>query len=140
MTLNSSNKAVDKMEDINTIICNESQCLIINHLYTVEEYLTLNFLVKSGEFSGKSNFCVSKERIELIVQSLREVHKNLLGRIDIEDYDSDAHLVFELNRLGQAIVSGQIGGSHEEHIMRFKFISDQTILERLINLLSTIIR
>jgi hypothetical protein len=128
------------MEDVNIIISTETQCLIVKHLYTVEDYLTFNIQVKSGEFAGQSNFCVSKEKVGEIIQSLEEANKKLLGRSEIDDYDSDAHLVIEATRLGQVVVSGQIGGSHGEHSMRFKFTSDQTILERLINLFSVLIR
>jgi predicted DNA-binding protein (UPF0278 family) len=128
------------MEDVNIIISTETQCLIVKHLYTVEDYLTFNIQVKSGEFAGQSNFCVPKEKVGEIIQSLEEANKKLLGRSEIDDYDSDAHLVIEATRLGQVVVSGQIGGSHGEHSMRFKFTSDQTILERLINLFSVLIR
>ena len=44
-------------------ISSESYCLTLEHLYTVEGYLTLTIGVKSGEFTGKSHFCVSEEQL-----------------------------------------------------------------------------
>ncbi|MCR8845343.1 hypothetical protein NQ117_16805 [Paenibacillus sp. SC116] len=128
------------MEDVNIIMNTETQCLIVEHLYTVENYLTFNIQVKSGGFAGQSNFCISKEKIGEIIQSLEEAYEKLSGRSQIDDYDSDAHLVIKATRLGKVTVSGQIGGSHQEHSMRFEFTSDQTVLERLINLFNVLIR
>lgn len=123
------------MNDIDAVISNGSQLLCLEYLYTVEDYITLSIRVKSGGFSGESNFCISKERINLIIEKLREMHENLLGSITLDDYDSDAHIVFKVSGLGQLVITGQIGGSHEEHNMKFKFVSDQSIIHELINTL-----
>lgn len=121
------------MNDIDAVISNDSQLLCLEYLYTVEDYITLSIRVKSGEFSGQSNFCISKERINLIIEKLREMQENLLGSITLDDYDSDAHIIFKVSGLGQLVITGQIGGSHEEHTMKFKFVSDQYIIHGLIN-------
>ncbi len=127
------------MEDDNRIICADNYCLTIEHLYTVEGYLTLTISVKSGLFMGKSNFCISGEQLGIFIKSLKEISLRLLGDSRMDDYDSDAHIIFEVTKLGNVIVTGQIGGSHEEHSMRFKFTSDQTIFERLVRLLGSLI-
>jgi hypothetical protein len=121
-------------------ISSESYCLTLEHLYTVEGYLTLTIGVKSGEFTGKSHFCVSEEQLLIFIQSLKEISVRLSGESVINDFDSDAHIIFEATKLGQVIVSGQIGGSHEEHYMRFKFNSDQTILEGIARMLDSLIK
>ncbi|MFD2115647.1 hypothetical protein ACFSTH_11555 [Paenibacillus yanchengensis] len=122
-----------------TLISTENHCLTMEHLYTVEGYLTLSIGVRSGVFVGKSNFCISEEKLGLFIQSIKEINDRLLGDSRMDDYDSDAHIIFGANKLGHVVVSGQIGGSHEEHSMRFKFTSDQTILEGLVYLLDSLI-
>ncbi|MFD2172163.1 hypothetical protein [Tumebacillus lipolyticus] len=119
------------MDHDNSVICTSNQELTVNHLYTIEDYLTLNIQVRSGDFAGSSNFCISKENAILISRSLSDMHKKLMGSCAIEDYDSDAHLQIEVNSFGRVLVYGQIGGSHEDHYMKFKFISDQAALELL---------
>ena len=61
---------------------------------------------------------------------------DLVGSCDLYDYDSDASILFEMGKFGHLHISGQIGGSHQDHIVRFKFISDQTFLPYLIKSLS----
>lgn len=89
---------------------------------------------------GSSNFCISGEKLKSFIQSLKEINLKLSGGSRIDDHDSDAHIIFEATKLGYVVVSGQIGGSHEEHNMRFKFTSDQTILEKLVYLLDSLIK
>lgn len=111
----------------------------MERLYTVEGYLTLAIGVKSGEFRGKSNFCISEEQLGVFLQSLKKMNVRLSGDSRMDDSDSDAHIIFEATKLGHVVVSGQIGGSHEEYSMRFKFTSDQKILEGLVRLLGSLI-
>ncbi|MFC6332753.1 hypothetical protein ACFP56_08975 [Paenibacillus septentrionalis] len=127
------------MGDRRTILSTDKYCLTVEHLYTVEGYLTLAISIKSGEFMGKSNFCISEEQLSIFIQSLKEIDARLSGDSKIDDYDSDAHIIFEVNKLGHVIISGQVGGSHEEHSMRFKFTTDQTILERFGRVLGSLI-
>ncbi|MFD2701952.1 hypothetical protein ACFSVM_15920 [Paenibacillus shunpengii] len=128
------------MNDIDAVISNDSQLLCLEHLYTVDDYLTLSIRVKSGGFSGESNFCISKERINLIIEKLREMQRNLLGSITLDDYDSDANIIFKVSGLGHLVITGQIGGSHAEHMLKFKFVSDQTIINGLIDILNSFLR
>lgn len=114
------------------IINSEGKELCIDHLYTVEDYFTFNIKVKSGEFAGTSNFCMPKESAVLIIEALAMMNKDLKGSCELKDYDSDAHIIIEMDKLGHAVIYGQIGGSHEEHFMKFKYETDQTILEKLI--------
>ncbi|MCX7570492.1 hypothetical protein OS242_11015 [Tumebacillus sp. DT12] len=127
------------MKDKKRIFSTENHFLTMEHLYTVEGYLTLAIGVKSGEFMGKSNFCISEEQLGVFIRSIKEISVRLSGDSRMDDYDSDAHIIFEAAKLGHVVISGQIGGSHEEHSMRFKFTSDQTILEGLVRLLGSLI-
>lgn len=121
------------MQD-NMMINTEDKELKIEHLYTVEDYFTFNIRVKSGDFSGISNFCMSKEFICSIVEKLTEMHKELNGSCEIVDNDSDAYITLNMDKHGHMSVFGQIGGSHEEHCMKFKYSTDQTVLEKVIKL------
>lgn len=120
------------MTQDNMMIDLEGKELRIEHLYTVESYFTFNMKVKSGDFSGASNFCISKELILSTIEKLTEMHKELNGSCEITDSDSDAYITFNMDKLGHMIVYGQIGGSHEEHFMKFKYDTDQTVLEKII--------
>ncbi|WP_421617423.1 WapI family immunity protein [Brevibacillus sp. TJ4] len=127
------------MGDRITILSTEKHCLTVEHLYTVEGYLTLAISIKSGEFMGKSNFCISEEHLSTFIQSLKEMGARLSGDSKIVDYDSDSYIIIEVNKLGHVIISGQVGGSHEEHSMKFKFTTDQTILESFGRVLGSLI-
>ncbi len=106
--------------------------LAIEYLYTVENYFTFNIRVKSGEFSGSSSFCISKENIMSVIATLTKLYNELKGLCEINDYDSDAYIKIEMLNLGHVCIYGQIGGSHEDHSLKFKYIVDQTILPNLI--------
>lgn len=121
------------------IINSEGKELIVEHLYTVEDYFTFNIKVKSGDFSGASNFCISKEAIFSIVKTLTEMHKELKGFCEISDSDSDAYITFDMDKFGHMSVYGQIGGSHEEHYMKFKYSTDQTVIEKFVQLIKALI-
>ncbi|WP_051959879.1 hypothetical protein [Sphingobacterium sp. ML3W] len=47
------------------------------------------------------------------------------------DNDSDASVNFQMMPHGQVIAYGQVGGSHEEHCLKFSFQIDQTCIEPL---------
>ncbi len=119
----------------NIIFNSGDKKLIIEPLYTVEDYLTFNIKIKSGEFSGTSSFCISKEKIIEFIDSLSEMIDKLTGCCELKDYDSDAYIVFEALHLGHISVHGQIGGSHQDHNIKLKYIIDQTALNNIIKIL-----
>ena len=127
------------MTDNNMLINSEGKELIVEHLYTVEGYFTFNIKIKSGEFAGASNFCMPKESINSIIEKLSEMDKELKGFCEIKDYDSDAYIEIEMDKLGHMCVSGQIGGSHEEHSMKFKYNTDQTVLVNLMRMFKALL-
>ena len=112
--------------------------LSFEYLYTVEDYLTFKIIVRSGEYSGTSNFCISKDQRISAIRSFSDMHDKLVGSCTLKDYDSDAYITFEMSKLGHMNVFGQIGGSHADHFMKFKYVIDQTILQSLIQMLQNI--
>lgn len=121
---------------LNNLIFNENaKQFIVKCLYRTDKYLTFEIQVKSGEFSGASNFCISEEKITETIKILNKMHQELKGSCEIRDYDSDAYIVISIcDNLGYAEIFGQIGGSHQDHYMKFKYIADQTILDNLIQI------
>lgn len=113
------------------ILDSKDKKLSIEYLYCIEDYHTMIFKVESLGFKGHSNFCISKEDMKNIIKSLKLAKEELTGSVEIKDRDSDAHISITMMNLGKLIVSGQIGGSFEDHYFRFKFESDQTILNEL---------
>jgi len=55
------------------------------------------------------------------------------GTYQINDYDSDDYILIECLKLGHISISGQVGGSHSEEFLRYKFLTDQTVLGELIS-------
>ncbi|WP_223879781.1 hypothetical protein [Paenibacillus spiritus] len=96
------------MDDKNRMISTENYCTTMEYLYKVEGYLTLTIGVKSGVFMGKSNFCISEEQLEIFIDSLNEINLRLSGDFRMDDYDSDAHIIFEATKLGNVVVTGQL--------------------------------
>lgn len=114
------------MKDTN-VYETESSKLSVECLYTIGGYATYLFEVKSDGFQGNCNFCISTELVRHILDKIEEILDNLSGAIFIEDGESDAFVKFEIQNNRSVLVSGQIGGSHENHYMKFEFIADQTI-------------
>lgn len=113
--------------------------LAIEYLYCVENHYTMTFKVKSKGFSGESNFCIPKDTLTGVLNKLKSMSQNLSGSVQIRDIDSDALINLEMMKLGKLEVSGQIGGSHEDHYMQFKFKSDQTLLISFVRFIKSIL-
>ncbi|MFH0897949.1 MAG: hypothetical protein V1855_00020 [bacterium] len=123
----------------NTIICTEKIKFKIEYpdneieyISTENDYFHLMIQIKSGMFSGASEFCISKGNIIKIIKTLKNMHETLKGSCVISDFDSDGHITIEMQKLGHICISGQMGGTHQDHYMTFKFMTDQSILPNLI--------
>ncbi len=119
----------------NTIICTEKVKFNIAYTDTENDYFHLMIQVQSGMFSGASEFCISRKIIIEIVETLKNMHKTLKGSCKINDFDSDGYIMIEMQNLGHVCISGQMGGTHQDHYMKFKFITDQGMLPNLIQIL-----
>ncbi len=119
----------------NVVFNSKDEELIFEYLYTVDDYLNFNIKVKTGEFSGASSFCISKKIIIEIINQLSMMISDLRGVCELRDYDSDSHIAFESLSLGHVSVFGQIGGSHQDNNLRFKYVIDQTGLNNILKIL-----
>ena len=103
------------------------------HQYTVEGYLTFNIEVISGGFSGVSNFCISEYSLKEAISALARMYNNLKGTYQMNDYDSDDFILFEMKSLGHMTITGQLGGSYNIPFMKYKNRADQTVLATIIS-------
>jgi hypothetical protein len=105
----------------------------------VEGYITFLIKIKSGEFSGASNFCISESALQNAITSLSEMYNNLTGSCQIQDYDSDDFVLFKFLNLGHIEISGQAGGSHCPQYLRYQFTTDQTVLGSIVSILRSMV-
>lgn len=127
------------MMENNVLFNLDGKELIIEHLYTVEEYFTFTVRVKSGQFAGSSNFCMPKDEIISLIQTLTVMDKELKGICKVRDFDSDASFVIDMDKYGHVNIYGQIGGSYEDNNLKFKCAVDQTIIVRFIQILKSLL-
>lgn len=110
----------------------ETEKLSFATRYLVYENFTFDLYVVSGSFCGTSSFCVRRDEIEFLCDELSKLHYSLNGSTSFNDNDSDGFVRFSMEQSGHVVVSGQVGGSHQDHSMRFKFQTDQTCIPRFV--------
>lgn len=110
----------------------ETEKLLFKARYLVSGYYTFDLSVKSASFGGTSYFCIQRDEIELFCSQLSKIHATLIGFTKITDYDSDSFVSFHIETNGHLLINGQVGGSHEDHFMKFSFQTDQTCLTKFI--------
>ena len=100
-------------------------------LYAVDGYITYNITVSSIGFSGYGHFCIHEDDVQNIVLKINNMQDSLCGKITIEDGESDAFLKVSFQNDMNLFVSGQLGGSYEDNMLKFKIRADQTMLSGL---------
>lgn len=103
----------------------------IETLYSVGGYTTYCISVSSIGFSGFGHFCIHEDSVRSIISEINNMQDTLCGKINIEDGDSDAFLEILFQDDMNLFVSGQLGGSYEDNMLKFKFRADQTLLRGL---------
>jgi hypothetical protein len=110
----------------------ETERLSFATRYLVYINFTFDLTVLSDNFSGTSHFCVRREQLEKLCSDLTKIHLTLSGTTILEDNDSDGFVKFDIEQNGQVYVSGQVGGTHEDHFVKFKFQTDQTCIPQFV--------
>ena len=123
-------KKIDNIIELKTN--RKTERLSFTTRYLVQINFTFDLTVLADSFCGTSHFCVRREQIEKLCADLTEMKERLSGNTKLEDNDSDASVNFQIENLGQVWVFGQVGGSHEDNYVKFKFQTDQTCIEPLI--------
>jgi hypothetical protein len=108
--------------------------------YLVQINFTFDLTVLSGGFCGTSHFCVRRDQLEEMCADLENIYLTLSGTTKLEDNDSDAFIYFEIVPNGRLNVSGQVGGTHEEHFVKFKFQTDQTCIPQFVHDFSSLLK
>lgn len=121
---------IDNIIELKTNRKTERLCFATRYLVQIN--FTFDLTVLADSFGGTSHFCVRREQIEKLCSDLTEMKERLSGNTKLEDNDSDASVCFQIENLGQVWVFGQVGGSHEDNYVKFKFQTDQTCIEPLI--------
>lgn len=101
--------------------------------YLVQINFTFDLSVISKGFAGTSHFCIRIDQIEKLCNDLAKMHSTLSGNTNLDDNDSDAFVRFEIESTGKLYVIGQVGGTHEEHFVRYKFQTDQSCIPYFIS-------
>ena len=123
-------KKIDNIIELKTN--RKTERLSFTTRYLVQINFTFDLTVLADSFCGTSHFCVRREQIEKLCADLTEMKARLSGNTRLEDNDSDVSVNFQIENLGQVWVFGQVGGSHEDNYVKFKFQTDQTCIEPLI--------
>ncbi len=110
----------------------EQALFLIDHLYTVGENFTFSFYIKSNRYSGEYSFCLFYKRLTEIIFTLELMSRKLQGEVTIKDTGSDSLVLIKFEPKG-LFVSGQIGGSHEDNYMVFKFKAEPNIIGLVID-------
>ncbi|MCB0371941.1 MAG: hypothetical protein KDD31_02905 [Muricauda sp.] len=110
----------------------ETEQLLFVTRYLVYVNFTFDLTVVSDGFSGISHFCARRDQLEKMCFELTKMHLKLSGKTKLEDNDSDAYVEFEMESNGKLNVVGQVGGTHEEHFLKFKFQTDQTCIPHFV--------
>ncbi|MCU0402444.1 MAG: hypothetical protein MUE75_15810 [Algoriphagus sp.] len=119
-------KEIEQTIDLNTNSKTKKLSFVIRYL--VQDSFTFDLSVFSDGFSGTSYFCVRRDQLEKLCHDLKKMYMTLSDSVMLEDNDSDGFVQFEMNSTGHLYVSGQIGGTHSEQLVRFKFQTDQTCI------------
>ncbi|MDO5539035.1 MAG: hypothetical protein Q4F83_03020 [Eubacteriales bacterium] len=100
----------------------------IQSLYCIGGYITYEVSSWTCGFSGICNFCIEENKLKEYIKMIDSMIKILGGELEIRDCESDAYLKIYFEDSMNFYVSGQIGGSYEDNILRFKLKADQTLL------------
>lgn len=114
--------------DNKIIYKNHINMISIQSLYCIGGYVTYEVSVSTRNFSGVCNFCISEDNVADYTEVIDNMINSLSGEIEIHDCESDAYLKLYFEDTMNFYVLGQIGGSYEDNILKFKLKADQTVL------------
>jgi hypothetical protein len=124
-------QVIDKIIELRTNSQTEQLSFLTRYLVQIN--FTFSLTVLSDGFSGTSHFCVRRDQLDEMCAYLTRMHSNFSGVTILEDNDSDAFVEFQIEPNGKLNVIGQIGGTHEDHSVKFKFQTDQTCIPIFVN-------
>ncbi len=114
--------------DINKIYEDGSDMIYLEALYCIGGYVTYKVAISTSGFSGIDNFCIAEDVVKKYINRIEDMINSLSGEVEINDCESDAYLNFYFKDARNLYVSGQIGGSTLDNVLKFKLRADQTVL------------
>lgn len=114
--------------DCRTVFQDNISMVSIQSLYCVGSYITYEVSSSTCGFSGKCNFCIQENKLKEYIHKIDFMIQSLSGELEIRDSESDAYIKFYFENTMNFYVLGQIGGSYEDNMLKFKFKVDQTVL------------
>ena len=130
-------KEINKIVELKTNDERKELILKFKNLYGINYHLSVQ--IASGDFKGVSRMELLRNDIEKIILELTSLINNRESVVKINDYESDSFLSLLTDSLGQVEFSVQVGGSYEDQYMKFKFQTDQTVIDPLIKDLESIL-
>lgn len=113
----------------NKIVFQNNTCSVSVHsLYLVGGYITYEVSISTCGFTGTSNFCIEENKLNECINIIDAMIETLSGEVIIDDSESDAYLKFFFENKTSLFVVGQVGGSYEDNVLKFKLMADQTAL------------
>lgn len=114
------------------IFSSEQNEFIISPLYLMEDCFTFVIKINSGEFRGICSFSIFLSEINTLIKKMSYMYEHLDGECIFHDTESDAFIAIQMLKYGNLTIYGQLGGTHQDHLMKFKCSMDKTILNNLI--------
>ena len=119
---------------------------IINfHHYVADEEngnpynCSFDIKVKSGVFSGIADNCeYDYKELQKFIEALEEMLSFKRKEITFVEIGYGNKLEFNCDRTGHIMVSGDIKGDVCSHILKFEFLTDQTVFPKFINELKSL--
>lgn len=119
---------------MNNIIYKDSNNAIsIEFLYEYGGYSTYTINVSTNGFSGKCSFCLESNTIKSGIETIKIMIDSLNGEYVLRDCESDAYIRFIFESSMNLFAEGQLGGSYNDNMLKFRFKADQTLLQGLIH-------
>lgn len=100
--------------------------------------ISFGILYENERFKGYDTFTLFDCLYADVLKKAQEVICNLNGTFCIRDSgaDTDGYIDFKMEK-GKLSVSGQLGASISSHSLQFRFLADQTLLQLLIQSLTS---
>ena len=119
---------------MNNIWKDETSTVEATRIHTEHDTVWLNFLIKTGNFTGRHTFFVLPSEIEKYIDTLVCMYNDLDGCLIIRDRESDAKI--QLSKIDDGwCLCGQLGSSWDHNMLVFHVSVDQTVIKIMMDFL-----
>ena len=94
---------------------------------------SFDVIVKSGVFAGIADGCeYDYKELQKFIEELEELISFKRKDVTFSEIGYGNKIEFNRDRLGHVEVSGEIWGDAGSHVLKFEFITDQTVFPKFI--------